>query len=317
MRPPASSLGLVLALGLLVLPALISGVARAEGRGILGRWDLTLHTAHRALPAWFEIADQGGTLGMRYVGWVGGARPVSRLEYSDRQIRFSLPTQFERPGGTLTFTGRFNGAWLEGEGSLGGGPAFRWTAVRSPGLAPRPRPRWGEPIALFDGRDLDGWCRRHEGGEACWGVEDGVLSSQAPCVDLVSRRRFRDFRLHVEFRLAEGADSGIHLRGRYEIQLRDDNRMDPAEGWHAGLYGFIAPASDARRPAGEWQTCDATLIGRRVTVVMNGVTVIDDQEIPGITGDALDSDEGAAGPIMLQGRAGGVSFRDITVVPAR
>ena len=67
----------------------------------------------------------------------------------------------------------------------------------------------------------------------------------------------------------------------------------------------------------EWQTFDITLIGRRVTVVLNGRTIIADRVIPGITGGALDSNEGEPGPILLQGDHGPVEFRRIVITPAR
>ena len=132
----------------------------------------------------------------------------------------------------------------------------------------------------------------------------GVLAATPPCVDLVTDATFRDFRLHAELRFPPGSNSGIYLRGRYEVQIQDDagKALDPLR--MGGVYGFIAPSVDAARAAGEWQTLDVELVGRRVTVVLNGTTIIEAQEIPGITGGALDSDEGAPGPIMLQGDHG-------------
>jgi hypothetical protein len=82
------------------------------------------------------------------------------------------------------------------------------------------------------------------------------------------------------------------------------------------VYGFLPPNEDAARKAGEWQTFDITLVGRLVTVALNGKTVICSQEIPGITGGALDTDEGAPGPLMLQGDHGPVEFRNIVLTPA-
>ena len=131
------------------------------------------------------------------------------------------------------------------------------------------------------------------------------------------KRSFRDFRLKLEFRLGEGGDSGVHLRGRYEIQLRDPvtfNLMESASAT-GSLYSFIGVPNDMGRPAGEWQSLEATLLGRHLTVVLNGVTVIQDREIPGITGDALDADESRPGPIVLQGYLGPISFRNIVVTP--
>ena len=82
------------------------------------------------------------------------------------------------------------------------------------------------------------------------------------------------------------------------------------------VYGFIAPSEDAGKSENEWQSLDITLVGRRITVVVNGKTVICDQKIYGITGGALDSDEAAPGPMLLQGDHGPVEFRNLILTPA-
>src|SRR5690606_39889530 len=176
---------------------------------------------------------------------------------------------------------------------------------------------WGEPIALFNNRDRTGWRGRDGRNADCWRVVGGVLEARPPCVDLVTDRHFGDFRLRAEFRFPAGSNSGIYLRGRYEVQIQDDYGLALDALRMGGLYGFLTPAVDAMRPAGEWQSLEITLIGRRVTVVLNGTTVIDDAEIPGITGGALDSDEGSTGPIMLQGDHGAIYFRQLILTPWR
>jgi hypothetical protein len=142
------------------------------------------------------------------------------------------------------------------------------------------------------------------------------LRSTPPCVDLISERTFSDFRLHVEFTYPKGSNSGIYLRGRYEVQIQDDAGKVTDALRMGGLYGFLRPYTDAARPAGEPQAYDITLLGRRVTVMLNGTTVIDNEPITGITGGALDSNEGEPGPIMLQGDHGPVSFQKVVITPA-
>jgi hypothetical protein len=84
------------------------------------------------------------------------------------------------------------------------------------------------------------------------------------------------------------------------------------------VYGFLPPSPELPRKPGEWQTFDVTLVGRMVAVVQNGQTVIDQQEIPGITGGALDSHEELPGPIYLQGsEEGRVAFRNVVITPAK
>jgi hypothetical protein len=161
-----------------------------------------------------------------------------------------------------------------------------------------------------------GW--RVLGGANEWEVVEGVLRNRESGGNLVSERGFTDFKLHLEYRLPPGGNSGVYLRGRYEVQILDPGApgAEPDYGAVGAIYGFIAPSRIAARPGGEWNTFDVTLVGRMVTVTVNGDTVIHDREIPGVTGGALDSDEGAPGPLLLQGDHGPVEFRNIVVIPA-
>jgi hypothetical protein len=135
--------------------------------------------------------------------------------------------------------------------------------------------------------------------------------------DVVSDAKFQDFKLHVEFNCGPNSNSGVYLRGRYETQIETNSVQEPPSHHTGGVYGFIAPSPELPRMSG-WQTFDITLIGRTVTVVQNGQTVIDHQEIPGITGGALDSHEEMAGPIYLQGGENGhVAFRNIVITPMK
>ena len=149
------------------------------------------------------------------------------------------------------------------------------------------------------------------------GVGDSVLASVGAADNLVSTPTFGDFKLHAEFRLPKGSNSGVYLRGRYEAQIEDSDAPEPPLDHMGGIYGFLAPTWDTRRQPGEWQMFDVTLVGRVVTVELNGTPVICEREIPGITGGAIDSDEASPGPLMLQGDHGAIEFRNITVRPAR
>lgn len=128
---------------------------------------------------------------------------------------------------------------------------------------------------------------------------------------------FNDFKLHIEFRYPKGSNSGVYLRGRYEVQIIDSKGMEPSKDLLGALYGFISPSDMMAKEAGEWQSYDITLIGRMVTLSVNGKTVICNAEIPGITGGAINSKEGEPGPILLQGDHGPVEFRNIVLTPAR
>jgi hypothetical protein len=143
-----------------------------------------------------------------------------------------------------------------------------------------------------------------------------MLVNVEPGNDLLTERKFTDFKLRAEFRFPEGSNSGIYLRGRYEVQIEDNHGQQPDSHKIGGVYGFLSPSVNAAKKAGQWQRLELTLVGRAVTVILNDERVIDRQLVPGITGGALDSDEGAPGPILLQGDHGPIEFRRLTLTPA-
>lgn len=123
--------------------------------------------------------------------------------------------------------------------------------------------------------------------------------------------------MHIEFRYPKESNSGVYLRGRYEVQVSDSKGMPPLKDYLGAIYGFIAPLEMVAKEPGEWQTFDITLVGRLVTLVGNGKQIIYKQEIPGITGGAMDSNEAELGPIMIQGDHGPVEYRNIILTPAK
>jgi hypothetical protein len=81
------------------------------------------------------------------------------------------------------------------------------------------------------------------------------------------------------------------------------------------IYAWKAPLVNASKPAGEWQSVDIVIVGNRVTATLNGQKVQDNSEIQAITGGALDADETAPGPIMIQGDHTKIWIRRLTVTP--
>jgi hypothetical protein len=232
-------------------------------------------------------------------------------------LSFSLPVQYEQQKSDLKFEADLRGKQLEGTTLDGEGRSLKWTAVRAPSLDRKSAARWDKPITLFNGRDLTGWKVRDANKAATWRVVDGVLENTPHGTDIITDQKFADFKLHVEFKMVVNSNSGVYLRGRYEVQIQDDFGKEPESHRVGGIYGFITPSSNPAKKAGEWQTFDITLLGRRVTVVFNGTTIIDNAEIPGITGGALDSNEGAPGPIMLQGDHEKIYYRNIVITPVK
>ncbi len=283
---------------------------------ILGRWDLTVHTPRGDRSSWLEVRHSGvRTLVGQFVGTSGSARPIAEVEFKDGQMRFSIPPQWDRVDGNLVVAGRLEGDRLTGTMTLAGGEPQQFSGVRAPSLRRSEEPKWATPIRLLQANDLSGW--HAIGGSNEWAVEGGVLKNRKSGGNLVTDQTFTDFKLHVEFRYPQGSNSGVYLRGRYEVQIADLPSAEPEPGILGAVYGFLSPSENASRKAGEWQSFDITLVGRMVTVVLNEKTIICNQAIPGITGAALDSDEGKPGPLLLQGDHGPIEFRNIILTPAR
>jgi hypothetical protein len=284
---------------------------------VIGRWDLKVHGPEGDYPSWLEVRQSGfRTLVGSFVGRFGSARPVSRVDYDRGRVRFTLPPQWERRTDDLTFEGKLQGDVVRGETTDDKGKRITWEGSRAPSLKRDRKPRWGNPLELFNGRDLSGWKPRSSEVKNGWLVRDGLLTNATPGNDLLTERQFTDFKLYAEFRYPKGSNSGVYLRGRYEVQIEDDYGEEPDSHRIGGVYGFLTPRVNAAKKPGEWQTLDVTLVGREVTVVLNGEPVIERQAIPGITGGALDGDEGKPGPVLLQGDHGPVEFRKVTLTPA-
>jgi hypothetical protein len=281
----------------------------------LGRWDLTLHAPDREYPSWLEGQQQGSTLNARFVGRWGNARPLPKVEISEGVLKFVSPKEEEDSKADLIFQGSLSGKTLSGTVNGPDGKEWKWTGVRAPALASEHAPKWGKPIQLFDGKDLSGW--KPSGAGPSWTVQDGNLVSPGHGPELITEQQFKNFKLHVEFNCGKDSNSGVYLRGRYEVQVETDSEAEPPSHHTGGVYGFIAASPELPRKADQWQSFDITLLGRKLTIVQNGTKIINDQEIPGITGGALNSHEEESGPIYLQGsEKGHVSFRNITVTPA-
>ena len=291
--------------------------AATDAKPFLGRWDLTLKAPDREYPSWLELREEDGTLKAQMVGRWGNARPLPKVKISGGHLTFVSPKEEEGSNSDLEFQGQLSGQTLSGTLNGPDGKTWQWTGVRAPALGKTTEVKWGKPIQLFDGKDLSGW-KMSKSGPPEWTVQNGSLVSPGNGPELTSEARFQDFKLHVEFNCGKDANSGVYLRGRYEVQIETESQDEPPSHHTGGVYGFLAPNPEQPRASDTWQTFDITLIGRRVTVVQNGKTVIENDEIPGITGGAVDSNEAAPGPIYLQGsEKGHVAFRKIVITPAK
>ena len=284
---------------------------------LLGRWDLVVQRGTQTMPSWLEVERSGAVrLVGQFVGSGGSARPIAKIDFKDGTFRFTIPPQWERDSNDLTFEGRLDGDRISGSMTTADGQTLTWSGTRAPSLRRTGQPSWGQPIKLLNGTSLDGW-HTLGGGENQWQAVSGILQNAKSGANLATDQKFDDFKLHLEFRVPKDANSGVYLRGRYELQIDDSAGLDPSSHRLGGVYGFIAPSANTARPAGEWQAMDVTLVGRMLNYDLNGTTIICNREIPGITGGALDSAEAQPGPLLLQGDHGPVDYRNIVVTPAR
>jgi hypothetical protein len=233
--------------------------------------------------------------------------------YTDNIVNFSIPPQWDTASNDLVFHATLQGDSLIGNIIESNGKNYTLTGVRAPSLWRTTPPVWGNEVKLFDGTDLKGW---HTSGKNQWIAENGIMKSPAKGSNILTDAVFNDFKLHIEFRYTKGCNSGVYLRGRYEIQIADNKGMEASPLYLGAIYGFLPPTEMMAMDPGEWQSFDVTLVGRLVTLAVNGKTVICNQAIPGITGGALDSREGEPGPIMIQGDHDPIEFRNILITPA-
>ena len=305
----------MIALGL-ILVASMSAPAAAPDDAYLGRWNVRItDAADTFVGGWLSIEKKDAGLAGSVVWRWGSAGPASKVSVEGGALHV---VREEQPGQGDVFEARLDGSALKGQVTYPDGKVNHFEGRRAPELAAGAAPRWGSPVALFDGKTLQGWKLRDPKARMGWAVVNGELAVVDPTgnADIVSDKTFQDLKLHLEFNVEPHSNSGVYLRGRYEIQILDDPSKVTEEHGCGALYSRIAPKLDATRPAGEWQTFDITLVGRRLTVVLNGKTIIDGGHVDGITGGAINPFEGEPGPLMLQGDHGKVRFRNIVVTPA-
>ena len=283
-----------------------------------GRWDITATGSRAGLPrfCWLELKRDGGTLTGRFNSGGGAVFDLPQVGIENGELRFQYPRGNPPNQSQQVWRATMKNARLEGT-ALVNGETLSWNGVRGPVWPSSPPQRKpGKPIDLFDGQDVGGWLGQDPGRPLGWSVKDGILMNQdKDANNIYTKQKFNDFQLEVEFKVDPKSNSGVYLRGRYEIQILDGYGRPLDVHSQGALYGFIVPAVNADKPAGEWQTYEITLTANRVTVILNGTKIIDNAEVPGITGGALDANEKGPGPIMLQGDHGRVQFRKVRLTP--
>jgi hypothetical protein len=306
-------------LSLLVISAI---PALADDAKFNGRWDINVPHESRARAWWLEVTG-AGTPAMkgRFVGFPGGdMNDIPQFSIQKGELHFTFDNKDHRTGKPVHRD--YSARYLPGDKLLGlmrssDGEVLKWVGVRAPVITEKDDGSWrdGTPVDLFNGKDLSGWHGLVPNLALGWAVKDGAVANAAGANNLVSDQTFWNFKLHIEYRVGKDSNSGIGLRGRYEVQILEDYGKPPNKHSIGALYSRIAPSVTASKPADEWQTYDIRLVGRQVTVVLNDQKVIDKQEIEGLTAIAGNADEGKPGPIILQGDHGPVEFRKIVLTP--
>jgi hypothetical protein len=282
----------------------------------VGRWNIEITDAGNTFTGGgFKVEKKGASLAAGIVWRWGSYVQATKAEVTDGTLRM---VREEEKGKPEAFEARLEGGVLKGQVKYSDGKVHHFVGKPAPELATTGAPRWGTPITLFDGKTLSGWKPRDPKAKMGWAVVDGEMAVVDPKgnSDLVSEKAFQDLKLHIEWNVEPHSNSGVYLRGRYEVQIVDDKKLATESHGCGALYSRIAPSVDATRPAGEWQSYDIALVGRKLTVVFNGKTIIDDATVDGITGGAINPYEGEPGPLMLQGDHGKVRFRNIVLTPA-
>jgi len=261
------------------------------------------------------IAEKNGALEVWYQPTGGNVAQLKEVKKDGNRLILTLSSGGR---GTTTWELEATGDRLIGVQRRGDNTT-PITGVRAPVLKRDPPRAWSDPETLFNGRNLDGWEPIGNAANSHWVAKDGMLVNENHGANLKTTRKFDDFKLHFEVNCPDHANSGFYLRGRYEIQLEYEPTPEPPERGMGSIYERIAPKGNVPRAPGQLETFDVTLVGRLVSIVRNGVNIIDGQEIEGITGGAIDADEGEPGPFYIQGdHTGGLKFRNITVsVPNR
>lgn len=302
-----------LSAGLALLCAMAGSAFCQSSNPFVGNWGFNIPTPEGQRAAWLGISQNGNGLDVWFQPTGGHVVELKDFKAEGTHLILTVgQATAKHPGTTWDLTaanGKVTGRQMQGSKST------PLVGIREPKLD-RPAPAaWTSPVALFDGKDLKGWEPIGDTANNHWTVQDGLLVNEAHGANLRTVRTFNDFKVHFEVNCPQTANSGFYLRGRYEVQLEYETEVtEPPERSMGSIYGRLAPSQMLPRTPGKWESFDVTLVGRTVTVVRNGVTIIDHKVIEGITGGALDANEGQPGPFYIQGdHTGGLKFRNITV----
>lgn len=291
----------------------LAAVASAASNPFAGRWDITVKTPNSSYPGWIEVVDAGASgLQVRYQPRGGSVHPLKDSKIEDSHLILTI-SPGGKQGPTLWDFAAPSADSLTGIMKAGGRETAHLTGVRAPALDRKAPKAWTKPEPLFNGKDLTGW-EPTDPKANHWVAKDGELLNETKGANLKSTRKFDDFKLHIELNCPLDGNSGVYLRGRYEMQVEYETNKEDDYHCMGAIYGMVPVNPRLPGKVGTWESFDITLVGRKVTIVRDGTKIIDNQEIAGITGGALDSNEAEPGPFYIQGdHTGGMKYRNITI----
>ncbi len=319
----------------------VEPVKKTDVSEFLGQW--TIDIEHGTV-GWLEVRQEKDFLDAELL-WIGGSVvPVANVYMSgDKYLIVTRTDNVVRTKdeNNLPIRSHVITNWLEvekkGDKIVGflmnprrngkGVDSTSFVGTKLPAPPPAPdmaKIKYGTPITLFNGKDLSGWRLINEKQKNGFSALNSVLSNNPVQVEgekhvsygnIRTDQEFEDFNLKLEVNIPAGSNSGIYLRGMYEIQVSDSYKKELNAHNMGGLYSRIKPTVNAEKPAGTWQSMDITLCDRHVTVILNGIKIIDNQPVYGPTGGAMKSDVFTAGPLYLQGDHGKVDYRNLVLTP--
>lgn len=314
-------------------------LAADDTNPFIGNWALTIPGGGAG---WLGVTKQNGYYDASLLWGGGSVLPVASVFFNDDTLYVTRVNEVPRRDAsgkvvrrqqfTDLITAKVSGDDLtlqlfEPRRNGEGVNMQEFTGKRTPPLSPAPdlsKVKFGDPITLFNGKDVQGWRLTNPSQVNGWSVEDGVLINRPvqptsgphkSYGNLRTDQEFEDFNLTLETRVQRRENSGIYLRGIYEIQVMDSYGRGLDSHNMGAVYSRITPSTSAEKPPGEWQTFDITLVDRHVTVILNGTKIIDNAGLLGCTGGALWSDQFRPGPIYLQGDHTGINYRNIVIRP--
>jgi hypothetical protein len=318
---------------------LLVASASAADNPFVGNWALSLPDGRAG---WLGVTQEKNYLDASLLWGGGSVVPLDSAFLYDGAFAFTRVRDVQRKdaAGKVIRTQRFTDAYiarLDGDELVvtalrprdngTGVDKEEFTGKRIPPVPPAPdlaKVKFGEPIQLLNGKDLTGWRLTNLRAANGWSVSNGILANNPVQEEgkphknygnLRTDREFEDFNLTLEVRVPKDGNSGVYLRGVYEIQVIDSYGKKTDSHNMGALYSRITPSVSVEKPAGEWQTLDITLVDRHLTVVLNGTKIIANQPVLGVTGGALSPDEFKPGPLYLQGDHAGVEYRNVVLRP--